>query len=77
MTIREKILAILNDLKPSLSLENVSNIVEGGYLNSMELMALITELMENFELEIDFEAITPQNFNSVDAIASLVEQMQQ
>ena len=32
-----------------------------------------TELMDELNIDIPYEEITPENFNSVDAITSLVE----
>ena len=76
MTVKEKIGSILNEIKPTKSLVNTKDIIEGGYLDSFELMALIMSLNENFGIEIDVDDVTPENFNSVDALAALVERLQ-
>ncbi len=75
MEIREKIVAILEEVKPTKNLEGIEDIVEGGYIDSFELMALITAMSETFEIEIDVDEIVPENFNSIDAIASMVERI--
>jgi len=72
----DKILEILADIKPNSDLSQVEDIVEGGYLDSFELMALINQLSERFGIEIDFDEIVPENFNSVKAIAAMVERIQ-
>lgn len=73
MSIKEQIVSILKDVKQGKDLSAVQNIVEGGYLDSMELMALIMNLTDTFGVDISFDEITPENFNSIDAIAKLVE----
>ena len=73
MTTRETVLKILGEIKPTVSLEGIDNIIDGGYLDSLELMALISTLMEEFSFEIDIDAITPENVNSVDAIVALLD----
>ena len=73
MTTRETVLKILGEIKPTVNLEGIDNIIDGGYLDSLELMALISTLMEEFSFEIDIDAITPENFNSVDAIVALLD----
>lgn len=75
MSVKEKVLAILQEVKPTVNLENVTDIIDGGYMDSMELMALIAELTDAFGMEIDIDWITPENFNSVDAMADMVEKL--
>lgn len=75
MSIKEQVEKILKEIKPTTNLNDVEDIIDGGYLDSLELMGLITSLMEKFGIEINIEDITPENFNSVNAIVSLVEKL--
>ena len=75
MTVREQIQAILKEVKPTKDLVQVTDIIEGGYLDSFELMLLISRVSDQFSMEIGVEEITPDNFNSVDAIVSMVERL--
>ncbi len=75
MSTREKILGILKEVKPTKSLENVTDIVEGGYIDSFELMTLITTMSETFGVEIDIDEIVPENFNSVAAMAAMIDRL--
>lgn len=75
MSVKEKIIEILKEIKPNKSLENVTDIVEGGYLDSFEIMNLIMLMTENFGVEIGFEEIIPENFNSIDAMVAMVERL--
>ncbi|MBR3294031.1 MAG: acyl carrier protein [Oscillospiraceae bacterium] len=77
MSTKETVLSILKEIKPSVHFEGMDQIVDGAYLDSMELMALISMLMEKFNFEIDIDWISPENFNSVDAIAALVDRVKQ
>ena len=76
MSNKEKINAILKNIKPTKDLANVEDIIEGGYLDSFELMSLIAQLSDGFEIEIDVDEIVPENFNSLDAITAMVERLQ-
>ena len=75
MSIKEQILNILKEIKPNKNLEGLDNIVEGGYLDSFEIMNLIVMLSDTFGIEIDFEEITAENFNSIDAMTAMVERL--
>ena len=76
MSNKEKIAKLLMEIKPTVDLEGKTDIIDGGYLDSLELMSLISSLMDLFETEIDVDWITPENFNSIDAIASMMDQIQ-
>ncbi len=75
MTTREQVLAILKEIKPTKNLENVTDIIEKGYIDSFELMSLVANLSEKFGIEITIEELIPENFNSVDAISKMVDSL--
>ena len=73
MTVKEQVIQLLKEVKPTMNLENTTDIIDGGYLDSLGLMTFITRLCDCFWFEMDIDWITPENFNSVDAIVKLVE----
>jgi len=48
-------------------------LVDDGYINSLAMIQLVSELDIAFDIEITFEAITKENFNSVEAIEKMVQ----
>lgn len=77
MNEKAKVLEILKEIKPTVSLENIEDIIDGGYLDSMELMGLIAALSDGFDVEIDIDWITPENFNSVEAMAEMIVKLKE
>ena len=77
MSVKEQINAILKEIKPNKNLEEVQNIIDGSFLDSFEIMNLIMVLSETFGIDIDFEEITAENFNSVDAMVELITKAQE
>ena len=75
MSLKEQIINMLKEIKPTKDLTNATDIVEGGYMDSFELMSLIARLGDDFGIEIDVDEITPENFNSVDAITAMVTRL--
>lgn len=75
MPIREQIIDILKEIKPNMNLEGRTDIVDGAFLDSFEIMNLIMMMSETFGIEIDFEEITAENFNSIDAMVGMVERL--
>ena len=75
MTTKDQILAILKTVKPTKNLENVTDIIEGGYIDSFELMSIIASFSDHFGIEISIEELVPENFNSVDAMTQMVDRL--
>ncbi len=63
----EKILAILKDIRPEFDFETSEDFVEDGYLDSFDIVTLVSELEETFDVIIDGLDILPENFNTVAA----------
>ncbi len=75
MNTKEKIIQILKEIKPAKNLQDIEDIVEGGYIDSFELMMLITSLSEKFQVEIGIDEMTAENFNSVKAMAEMIDRL--
>jgi acyl carrier protein len=73
---KEKILAILSDIRPDIEFENEENLVSDGLLESFDLVQLVATLEEEFDVEIGGRNITKENFDSLDRIVSLMESLQ-
>lgn len=69
---REKIENILNEMIPGIDLQ-CETLIDSGYIDSLALINLISELDIEFDIEILFAELEVCNFNSVDAIKALVE----
>ena len=68
----EKIYEILADMRPEFDFTQSQNFIEDGYLDSFDLVSLISALEEEFHVLIDALDIVPENFYSVETIAELV-----
>lgn len=74
--IKEKVLEILCNMKEDVDFEQEAALIDGKILDSLELMELISELEDTFDIEIGMDEIIPENFNSAAAICALVEKLQ-
>lgn len=72
----EKLLEILTDVRPDIEFENETNLVDGGLLDSFDIVTIISELNDAFDIHIRVNDLSPENFNSVSAIMDLVTRLQ-
>lgn len=70
---KEKIIEILNGLRPEFDFEEDVNFIEAGMLDSLDIVNLVDELESCFSVEIDGLDILPENFSSIDDIISLLK----
>ena len=70
---REKILEILQDLRPELDFTESNDFIEDGYLDSFDMVALVSNLDKTFCISILGEDIIPVNFANLEAIENIVK----
>ena len=68
-----KVLNLLKSIRPEFEFENSSDFIEDGYLDSFDLVTLVSELDDTFGISIDGLDIVPENFMTVETIASVVK----
>lgn len=72
---RDEVIDILNMISPALDVEDEDlNIAED--LDSMDIIALIAELEDKFDIEITMEEKTEENFENVDTLVEMIERLQ-
>lgn len=70
-----KVIEILEELKPGVDFRNEKNLIKDHILESMQMVQLIAELNDEFDIEITPRDIVPENFQSADSIAQLVDEL--
>lgn len=68
----EKIMEILKGIRPEFDFSTSEDFIEDGYLDSFDLITLVSELDEVFGISIDGLDIIPENFMSAETIARVV-----
>ena len=73
---RAKIIEILTEICPGIDFEHETALIDDGLVDSLDIVSIVTELMDAFDVEINVEDLLPENFNSVDAMVELIERAQ-
>ena len=71
---RDTIMEILEDLRPDVDFEKETKL-DDKILESFDIVSLVSELSDEFDITIRPKDLVPENFNSVDAIEALVSKL--
>ena len=69
---RDTVLEILQDIRSDIDFENETALIDDDLLESLDIVAIVGEFNEEFDVEISVEDLLPENFNSVDAMVELI-----
>ena len=72
----EKLLSILKEIRPDVDFTLAQNLIDDGVLDSFDVVSLVSELCDAFEVSISVDDLTPENFNTPEAMLALVERLQ-
>lgn len=72
---KEKVLDILMDLRPDVDFENEKKLIGDGILESFDIMSLVAELKDEFDVKIKPKDLVAENFNSVDAMVEMLQKL--
>ncbi len=73
---KEKLIQILTEVCPGVDFEGETALIDDGILESLDIVAIVTELRETFGADIGVDDLLPENFDSADAMLALVERRQ-
>lgn len=73
----EKILNLLSEEYPEIDFTSSDELVDDGILDSLTITGIIATLTLEFGITIPYEEIIEKNFNSIAALAKMVERLQE
>lgn len=69
----EKIMEILKRLRPDVDFMRETELIDGGILNSFDMITLVAELSDAYDIDIEINDIVPESLNSAERIYQLVQ----
>lgn len=74
---KEQVLEILTEIRGDVDFENETKLIDDSILASLDIVAIVGEFNDEFDVEISVEDLVPENFNSVDAMVELITKAQE
>ena len=72
----EKLKNMLKDKYPNINFENEKNLIDDGILDSVEVVSIIAEIEDLYDISVTMEYIQPKYFQSVEAMWAMIEELQ-
>ena len=73
----DELMEILNELRPDVDFENETALITDGILDSFDIVALVGELNDAFDIEIKPNNLVPDNFNSAERLWSMITRLKE
>ncbi len=73
----DELLEILEDINPDVDYETETRLIDGKALNSFSIITLVSNIQEEFDIEISPAYLVPESFNSVDAMWAMIQMIQE
>lgn len=71
----EKLYEILNDIRPDVDFQTEDKLIDNGILDSFDIITIVSEINDAFDVEINVADLVPENMNSAKAMWELVNRL--
>ena len=72
----DELISILEEIHPDVDYATATNLVDGKILDSFDIISLVSEIAEQFDVVISAEYMVPENFNSAEALWNLIQKLE-
>lgn len=72
----EDLISILKELHPEVDFETEDKLIDGRIFDSFDIVTVVAEINNEFDVSIPAEELIPENFNSAQALWALIERLE-
>ena len=72
----EELLRIMSEVRPDIDFETETTLIDNEMLDSLDIVAIVTDVNDEFEVDINVNDLLPENFNSAKALYELIQKLQ-
>lgn len=72
----DKLLRIMSEVRPDLDFEMEDRLIDDDILDSFDIIAIVSEINYEFDIELNVNDLKPENFNSASALYELIQKVQ-
>lgn len=72
----EELIKILEEINPDVDYNTETRLIDGKIFDSFDIITIISEINEEFDIAIPAEEIIPENFNSAQKLYELIQKLE-
>ena len=72
----QQLLDLLRDMHPEVDFETAEGLIDRKVLTSFDVVSIVAELSETYDVELGAVDIVPENFNSARALFALIQRLE-
>lgn len=72
----KNLLEILSTIRSDIDFTQTKDLIDDGILDSFDVVMLVGEINEAFDISIGVDNLVPENFNSITAMMRLITRLQ-
>lgn len=73
---KQDLIDILKEIHTEVDYETEKNLIDSKIFDSMDIVMLISEIADSFDIKIPANEIVPDNFNSAEALFRLIQELE-
>ena len=73
----ERLYELLEDIQPGVNYKECETLIDGHFLDSLSIIALVAELEDEYDITIPAVEIIPANFNSAKAMWKMIQRLEE
>lgn len=73
----DTLLEILRGLHPEVDYDTCNTLIDDKIIDSFDIVTLISDISDEFDITIPVEEIKPENFNSAKAIYAMIKRLKE
>jgi acyl carrier protein len=71
----KRLLEILEGIRPDVDFATETCLMDNGILDSFDVVSIISELNDEYDIAIRVNELSPENFNTATSIMEMVERL--
>jgi len=71
----EQLIQIMSEIRPDIDFETAERLIDDDILDSFDIISIVSEVNDQFGIEINVNDLLPENFNTADALFELITRM--
>ena len=72
----EQLIKIMSEVRPDLDFAKEDRLIDDDILDSFDIIAIVSEVNFEFDIELNVNDLKPENFNSAAALYDLIVKVQ-